>query len=1832
MGKYYKIIIFSLFSLLLFVESALALTFTGFTDKFSYKINETINYTGVADQNLTSNITVYLINASNTQFNFTSTVPNSTNFTIQFSASVPRSGEYFVKANFTFNNTYFESSSIVKISKAHSIVIATNKPAYSPGETINFTVRATDLNNIGVSDENLTVRLMHSTNGTVLSSKSSLTNSAGEYSSTFTAPSATGTYRLTVNDWVATKLIDISTFDLVAFTGDMDGNIKTKFGVNDTVYIYMDLFDTNKTRYTGTEPIEVRVTYPHGIENGSVSHTFSGSRLNMTFAANESGTFNIKVTVASTAKSVILPVEVGKYEIVGWLERNSTAATVFFPNERVNVLVKVFNVSTGEVIKTTGLDEVFELNLLDSSFVNSSTLDNGTTVDTKGIRTFNFTTPNTTGLYYVRVRLNQSKIDLDMKVINTIATTSAADQSYNFKSVFVGNKQTIRILTTLSNATHQINVTSISVVSLKTSTGTDITSSVTFNTSIVDYKDSKAGLVEFSSPSAAGLYFIKTLVNRNFAGETQFLIKLYTACAQLDGYRWFISSTDDANLTVRVTEAKDISVVDSLAGNSSDSTNTETGNFSSIYGMHDCYAEYKNTASGSSTSGNNTDNIVVTVKKIVNTLTGEDATTKVANLPSNNTDNNGRVALRLQKPSGGWDGGNYVVELELRDKNNNTDKGFGSFQVKSMWINVWPMQVSGRWRWYFSPTENMSFNVNAYNSTATWYYYGQGSGTGDNCTVMGVFYQGNGAEWFWPPKTIPTSKYTWSCTNSSAPAKGSFNLTINHTAAFDSGYYMVRVKVNTTSGVGDSGEGWFSIKAYNVYARTTSNNYYDSWYRGVTDDVTLDIDVTYANSTEWGCYWQKCSASELVKENLNISAKLIKYDGNPKDYPTSKYNASFANNTAVVTTTSSLTTFLNGSLVNVGVNTSKNVTYLMTTFSSGYIASNANISNITLSSAGWNASATISILKSSTINSATVAVTPYTSNLKINMSLNDTSSFLNTTNNGTGGSYSSNATFTNNLRTLLSTCTADSAGNCTAAFNVTLNSSGTVQLDTLQIYYNQIRNTTPSSNSSIMITIPKNATINSAFVGINMTSGNVTANLSLSDVATLTNLGNSSFFNTSNLSTTPNNVSFGSSLTTALSLCTNSGGNCTLALNITLNETTTATLSNLRINYNTTQTTQNTSAWFINTTSGNANLTFVPRGGVNNNSWETGYYSAAITVDGPQGRETGTYWFEIRSFFANLQPVKPTDFRQTTYSYGSNQNITINVSATNKPSWLGSSSYGVSLTNIPANITAMKLSYWDQSTYQMVQVPVRWEPNASTVTNPTINRTTTVNITAGSTLTAGNWYNLEVTLTDSSGNNQTGWTSFQIKDFTFSARTKNWQYAFNNTENIHLDVAVCDGETWYCNFGSNSYSGSAVTVTATKLMKSDSWPYTEVSGWTTNTSTLNSTNSGQGIVTITPTSTLSGGYYSAELRATPSSGSTITTNVWFKIESFRLSVNTLKWEHKMSENVTLKITTSAAATLSDAYISCGYWPDQTIYSKSGGTLSANSTSLNTGDNLIMLSPSGRNWVSGSCSGSVSVTSGGEIQTAWISFDMKAFALQVNQPKYIYLKNESVVLKVSSDTGQYFNITNVTLEVYNYGNGSYIPLRLGQHFASNATGLSFKGNATINLNASAYGNWSFKEYHNGRLTVVDSNNSAISQTAVFYFYIRDVLYVNAWPVINDTTTWSSPNSSTETIAMNVYTYKYNSAKQEWWSYDITPNINVTVTSIEKESCATWPCTYSNVTGWTASTATSKSDGRAQLNITRNGGWASGWHYLNLRLEESSSGLVEFNRQTGFWVNA
>ena len=160
----------------------------------------------------------------------------------------------------------------------------------------------------------------------------------------------------------------------------------------------------------------------------------------------------------------------------------------------------------------------------------------------------------------------------------------------------------------------------------------------------------------------------------------------------------------------------------------------------------------------------------------------------------------------------------------------------------------------------------------------------------------------------------------------------------------------------------------------------------------------------------------------------------------------------------------------------------------------------------------------------------------------------------------------------------------------------------------------------------------------------------------------------------------------------------------------------------------------------------------------------------------------------------------------------------------------------------------------------------------------------------------------------------------------------------------------------------------------------------------------------------------------------------------------------------------------------------------------------------------------------------------------------------------------------------------------------------------------------------------KGWYNGKLTATDSNITGVSQTGWFYFDIRDVLYAYGWPVISGSDYYTY-NTSSETISLLIYTYKYNVGRTSWWPYDSASGINVSISSIEKQSCFNWPCTYSAVTGWAAPNGTSKSNGQAQVNITRSGGWTSGWHYVNVRLLDTLTNETNpMDRQIGFWVNS
>ncbi len=876
--------------------SSLALTYYGYTDKILYERNELTNYTAYSDVNLSTNnsitnVSVSLVNSAGTVFNQSNVSATQNYFSTTINASVTSSGEYIIRANFTYNGTSYKNDIIVKISGAKYFSLFTDKSSYYPNEQINFTVKAQDKNNLDVSGENVSIKLSYP-NYTTISQASGITNSLGEYSSAFTTPSSNGNYLLTMNDWLAFKTITVGGFELVSYSGDSSGNTKSKFDANESAFIFVDLLTPNKTRYSGLESIAVNITFPSGVMNATTV-SFSNDKVNYSIRLNETGQYLAKITVLSNSKSASYNFSAARYELKA-SATNSRGTNIFFPNENVTVAAKAYNVSTGETLTSSFNNGVWKLQLWNSSGIVMN-ISNSTAKGVGNSYPFSFNAANISiGPYYIKVWLNQTETAEDIIIQDYEAQAMPVDQDYQFKSVFLSGKSNVRIIATLSNATGDINVTNVTVLGIKKSGGGDITSSLSITTNVTDYKLTKAGIVQFATPADAGWYYARMLVNSRYVAETWFAVKAYSTCSQLTGYKWFVGTNEDASLQITVTAAQEAGFMESIGGKDGTKGGEVTGgssSFGAMYGMSSC------SGGSNSTSGNVSSNVQVAVSKVVNTLTSEDYTKKLSSLPSGTTDNNGQVTLNITKPSGGWSGGTYIVEFDLKDNKNNTDKGYAWFNVKSLWVNVWPKQQSGYWRWYFGPRENFTFDVYSYNTTNTWSSYNSwySNGVGDNCTVVNVFYQGTSGEWFWPPKLIGTEKYNSTC----AGSNGRFNLTVTPNSAFKSGYYIVRTKVNT-SNTSDTGDGWFSVKVYNVYIKSNTTNWYDSWYVNNRNDVTFNLEVTYANSTDWGCGWNPTqSCTGRVNETFNVSVtKMLKYDQwAPSEYARTKYNATVGNAT-----------------------------------------------------------------------------------------------------------------------------------------------------------------------------------------------------------------------------------------------------------------------------------------------------------------------------------------------------------------------------------------------------------------------------------------------------------------------------------------------------------------------------------------------------------------------------------------------------------------------------------------------------------------------------------------------------------------------------------------------------------------------------------------------------------------------------------------------------------------------------------------------------------------------------------------------------------------------
>ena len=327
------------------VTYAYDLSFT--TDKYTYSVNESIFAIGSVKMNVTaiSNVTtVFTVRDSSDSVVSTSTFV--TNSTGQFNStfSLTSSGNYTLTANASGDFV----KHFIKILPYASISMVLSKPTYTAGSSGTLTINVLDLNSRGVVSQAITSSI-RTTNGTLLSTLSSCTtDSLGQCTINFNAPSNDGSYIIEVNNFEnAVQLI----------VGGYDAFMKISpsiVGKNQNVTVHVVVKNANGNGITASTR-QLVVTAPNGTQTTITSMTpsndSSGNALTSVYEDNlrfgVEGTYDVKVTVQPQGSNLTRELSgkftVGSYliDVIPW-----SGSSVFTPGETVSLGIKLRNASS----------------------------------------------------------------------------------------------------------------------------------------------------------------------------------------------------------------------------------------------------------------------------------------------------------------------------------------------------------------------------------------------------------------------------------------------------------------------------------------------------------------------------------------------------------------------------------------------------------------------------------------------------------------------------------------------------------------------------------------------------------------------------------------------------------------------------------------------------------------------------------------------------------------------------------------------------------------------------------------------------------------------------------------------------------------------------------------------------------------------------------------------------------------------------------------------------------------------------------------------------------------------------------------------------------------------------------------------------------------------------------------------------------------------------------------------------------------------------------------------------------------------------------------------
>ncbi len=827
-------------------------------------------------------------------------------------------GTYYIKANYTdMNGTTWDTQNEIEVSDrtVDWLVVSTDKLTYSAGEQIIITAEGyvTILESIGfVAGVSINGTVRDSTK-TVLSRFNCTTGSTGTCTTTTTAPTTYGSYYIEVNGFKGFSSFYVRQFETtIAMKDELGKSVKHIFNQGDSASVEVGVL-TNSTSetYTFTGIIIDQSGTLYKRINETTLNAANSYINRFTFPLDSlifpSGEYYVNVNVTKTGDGTISTSTA--FSIQSWsfttIKRDIGSGFEYeytaFPGANVKFDIYPTWRQNGSIIPTFNVTKDFNITLRDTlnNIMLSTNASWNATCGKEGCYQINFTAPATVGEYNLFVTLSRSDdAQTDMKRIGVATMTMTAqstDKDGTLKELFGTNEFlyiTVGAKNGTTGATNLSNVTLGSVYFMNGSTlsYTQVANDALVNSTNNDREwswNATTQRIKLDSPKTGGVYTLNLLgEGGTVTTSTRFIVNPYDVCIAAKNspttssmaagfyYVYQFKTTDTVYFEMKITQANN------PTGRAAFSNATN-----SSYGMGSACADMSSTRQV-------VDNATITIREVLNTMTGEKAALNATSSTCQSDSSKGAYTCTLQ-PHSSWDPGQYGVTLIITGNDGQTsDYAYGNFEARAFYLYAYPST------WANTPTSNVQLNVNMYEAGNNWWSnYGSGGMSG-TVTLEKIEYQGRDGEWIWPPSQY---SYNVSKVNKTTITTGQGTMTISvnntDTGAWKSGSYRAVLKGVNSEGVKDYGYAWFSIRQWEVYASPvdcSTGTCTSTW--NVNSRNNISLYVTINNAGQWGQSGNSLGGPVIIR---------VKKLQDCRKWPCTDLNSSNYNSTSINVSTSS---------------------------------------------------------------------------------------------------------------------------------------------------------------------------------------------------------------------------------------------------------------------------------------------------------------------------------------------------------------------------------------------------------------------------------------------------------------------------------------------------------------------------------------------------------------------------------------------------------------------------------------------------------------------------------------------------------------------------------------------------------------------------------------------------------------------------------------------------------------------------------------------------------------------------------------------------------------